>query len=213
MDANDFTVTELAKKIKVGQPTLSNYLLGTSHISGKLFDKIISTLGIDEAALLALPPHLSADPLGTVPLVDHSTAISISNITPGAVIRAVTANVPFLQKLPSYCNSERREWNRFVAIEVDQQQADFLNPMLSKSAEIIIDRHYQRVDKLFNDRRPMYAVAEKGALMLGFIFIANDHWTLRPPSMAVELREIYFRGNPPRPPYVVGRVCKADTYL
>ncbi len=213
MEANDFSVTETAKKIKISQSTLTNYLQGTSNISGKLYDKIITALGINEAATLAVPPPLLADALGTVPLVSHSTAISIPNITQGAVVRTVSANVPSLHKLLSYCNSERREWNRFVAIEVDQTQADFMSPILKKSAEIIIDRHYQRIDKLFNDRRPIYAVADKGTLMLGFVYIAGDHWTLRPPSMAVELQEIYFKGNPPRPPHVVGRVCKADTYL
>lgn len=213
MEANDFSVTETAKKIGTEQSTLSNYLRGHTLIGDTLLGKILDTLKIDEVALLGVPPPLLADPLGTVPLVSQLAAISASTITSGVLDRIITADVPFLQKLPSYCNSERREWTRFVAIKVDQLQAEFMSPILNKSAEIIIDRHYQRIDKLFDDRRPIFAIADKGILRLGFVFVAGDHWTLRPPSMIVELNEIYFEGKPPRPPYVVGRVCRANTYL
>lgn len=213
MDANDFSISETARKLKTSQPTLSNFLLGNSSISSKLVDKILVELGIDEVALLAFPPPLQADPLRTVPLVSHATAISAPLITQKVVVRTVTADVPFLEKLPSQCPARRREWMRFVAIELDQEQADFMKPLLLKPADIIIDRHYQKLNLLSNEERPIYALAERGSIRLGYIFVAGDHWTLRPPSIAAELYEVSFKGNPPHPPFIVGRVCKTDTYF
>ena len=212
MEANDLSVTETAKKIGTGQPTLSNYLQGNTSVSTKLFDKILKALDIHDAALLENPPPLLADPRTTVPLVNHSRAISTPIITQEDVDAFLPTETASLNRLLQHCDGARREgWTRFVAIQVNAEQAEFMQPVLRKDRPVIIDRHHQKMDLLFRGNPPIYAVAMKGKLILGYVSVSrrNDHLNVSPATISAKARsvDIYLDDNPDFARFIVGRVC------
>jgi transcriptional regulator with XRE-family HTH domain len=212
MEANDLTVTETAKRIEIEQPTLSNYLQGNTSVSDKLFDKILNALDIKDSALLEHPPALLSDPRRTIPLVNHSRAISTPIITQEVVDGLVPTETTSLHRLLPYCDEARRTgWTRFIAIEVDAEQAEFMQSFLKKERPVVIDRHHQQIDLLFRGVRPIYALAVKGKLVFGHVTISvrNDHLIVSPASTSQRVLpfEIYFDGKPKIARFVVGRVC------
>lgn len=101
----------------------------------------------------------------------------------------------------------RTQWERFVAVRVDAQQASATAPVLAVGALAGIDRHYNSLAPYRANQPNIYAVRSGSMLMLRYVDFDDRHLILRPflrefPVQLIGLRE----GESPAD-YVVGRVC------
>lgn len=215
MQANDLSVTETAATFGITQPALSNYLSGRSSISYQLLERMLDILNIPESLLNADSPGIQLDLKSAIALVSHQSAFSTRRCTPELAERHFIVNFSVLNRLPSYCSVERRrDWTRFVAIEVNAEQSAFMRPLYKDRDHIVIDRHYQRIDSVFRDRRPIYAIAEMNRLLLAYVSVSdhNTHLNITPHAVGAISHEIYFDDNPDTSRFIVGRICQGPNY-
>jgi hypothetical protein len=142
-----------------------------------------------------------------VPIVSPSTAIHDSKITRTAIIETVPVIAARLNENRPRPASRRTQWERFVAVRVDAQQAAAMSPVLALGALAIIDRHYNSLAPYRANQPNIYAVRSGSMLILRYADFDERHLILRPflrefPVQLIGLRE----GESPAD-YVVGRIC------
>ena len=155
----------------------------------------------------AAPEEETSDPLEQVPIVSPSAAIDDAQIAKAAVIETVPVVGSRLNENRAKPAPRRTQWERFVAVRVDAQQAAAMAPVLAVGALAVIDRHYNSLAPYRANQPNIYAVRSGSMLMLRYVDFDERHLILRPflrefPVQLIGLRE----GESPAD-YIVGRVC------
>jgi hypothetical protein len=207
------TGSRLAQKAGFQQAHISNFLNKKRALSLEGLDRVMDAQGLTVEQIL--PVELAAgaavetaeDPVEAVPIVSPSSAIDDAQITGAAVIETVPVVGSRLRENRAKPAPRRTQWERFVAVRVDAQQASAMAPVLAVGALAVIDRHWNSLAPYRANQPNIYAVRSGSMLMLRYVDFDDRHLILRPflrefPVQLIGLRE----GESPAD-YVVGRVC------
>lgn len=208
------TGSRLAQKAGFQQAHVSNFLNKKRALSLEGLDRVMEAQGLTVEQILpvdlaagAAPEEMADDPVEAVPIVSPSAAIDDAQIAGAAVIETLPVVGARLRENRAKPAPRRTQWERFVAVRVDAQQASAMAPVLAVGALAVIDRHYNSLAPYRANQPNIYAVRSGSMLMLRYVDFDDRHLILRPflrefPVQLIGLRE----GESPAD-YIVGRVC------
>lgn len=209
------TQGRLAQKAGFQQAHVSNFLNRKRALSLEGLDKVMEAqnltieqiLPLELAAAGAAASEPVEELVEEVPIVSPSAAMDDSQIAGAAVIETVPVVAARLKENRTKPAPRRTQWERFVAVRVDAQQAAAMAPVLAAGVLAVIDRHWNSLAPYRANQPNIYAVRSGSMLMLRYVDFDDRHLILRPflrefPVQLIGLRE----GESPAD-YVVGRVC------
>jgi transcriptional regulator with XRE-family HTH domain len=203
------STTTLARKTNFQPAHISNFLRSKRMLSLKALDLILEREHLTVADLLlqrglqtpAASPHYD-----TVPLVSQAAAIHELAIHSASIVDLVRVQGGLLKSTVKRCTAGRRNWERFVAVRLQQGQAESMQPILRNKAIVLIDRHYNSLLDPSKERRSIFAVRDGN--LLRFRHIEQDSGTvlLRPHDLKASVEVLQ---PPPGQTYrdlIIGRV-------
>ena len=209
LQRGNLTAGMLAKRAGVGRSHLSNFLRARAQLSGKAFDRMLAAQGLGVEDLIGFGSDLQAPnmPSEAIPLVSHDSALFEPIIQPGAERPMFHVPPGDLHSLRPRPVRSRRLWRRFVAVRIDYHDAISMEPLLYAGAIVVIDRHYNHLEPCNPPRRNLYAISDRGRLMLRYIDVVGNHLVARTlattsPPFLVEMAP---EANPGE--YIAGRVA------
>jgi len=129
----------------------------------------------------------------------HITSMHVKNI--------LKFKKTFLKKLKAVPEADRRGWERFVLVQVSQQEGLSMSPRLTPGAVVLIDRHYNSLKPYRKNEANMYAIRKGGTCTIKYAEVSGRHLVLRPQNQAYPVEVLLAEnGRGPRE-YIVGRVC------
>jgi hypothetical protein len=209
------TGTGLATQVGFRQSHISNYLNKKRALSLEGLDRVLAAqdLSLDQIIPLELGAASSVPSprhgIAAIPVVSASAAMDEPVVRPESVIEILqiaAARLPDNRTRPS---RKHTDWQRFVGIRADAQQAAAMAPLIVEGTILVLDRHYGSLAP-YRARQPtLYAVRRSTGLGLRYVEIDGGRLILRPLSLAspVELRTLASREAPAD--YLIGRVCLA----
>lgn len=213
IEQGTLTGNRLASQTAFQQAHVSNFLNKKRALSLEGLDRMLAAQNLSIEQILPLEmagaqaEESAAEQLLDVPIVSPSTAIHDSKITRTAIIETVPVIAARLNENRPRPAPRRTQWERFVAVRVDAQQAAAMSPVLATGALAVIDRHYNSLAPYRANQPNIYAVRSGSMLILRYVDFDERHLILRPflrefPVQLIGLRE----GESPAE-YVVGRIC------
>jgi transcriptional regulator with XRE-family HTH domain len=192
------TGMDLARRTGFTQAHVSNFLNGKRGLKLTALDRMLKAVGLTVYDLLdpralerfaAVPGGRDAEH-GRVPLVDAREAGSGGVVTPAKARQFLRISRAFLDRLrPALLTSARKSWTRFVAIQVDGEDAAAMAPRLLPRARLLLDRHYNSLQPYRKDSRNIYAVRKPRGLVVRYVELVGSTLVLRPhnPEASVDL--------------------------
>jgi transcriptional regulator with XRE-family HTH domain len=215
IERGSLTGSRLAQRAGFQQAHISNFLNRKRALSLEGLDKVMEAqnlsieqiLPVELAASVASSGAEAQEAIEEVPIVSPSAAMDDARIAASEVIETVPVVGSRLQENRAKPAPRRTQWERFVAVRVDAQQAAAMAPVLAIGALAVIDRHYNSLAPYRASQPNIYAVRSGSMLLLRYVDFDERHLILRPflrefPVQLIGLRE----GESPAD-YVVGRVC------
>ena len=212
IDQGVVTGTRLAQQAGFQQAHISNFLNKKRSLSLEGLDRVLAAQGltidqllpVDLKAASALPGH---DTMETVPVVSPSVAMDQAFATAASVIETIQVSASRLQGNRSRPHAERANWQRFLAIRADAQQAAAMEPLLSGETIAVLDRHYNSLSDYRSHESTLFAIRYGGTLMLRFVEFNEGQMILRPYSRRSPVHLLTLAPDEVPADYVVGRVC------
>jgi phage repressor protein C with HTH and peptisase S24 domain len=152
-----------------------------------------------------LPP--SDDEFQNVLLTDSKVAATHPLITSMNVKEILKFKKSFLKKLKAETEGQRGEWERFVLIKVDSEEAMSMYPRLTPGATLLIDRHYNSLKPYRKGEFNMYAVLKDDDCTVKYVETVDSHLLLRPHNQASPIEVMAMEEGRSASDYLVGRVC------
>lgn len=209
----ELTGTALAETAGFRQAHISNFLNRRRGLSVEAMDRILNVLGItvidliDPIALRASLPVPPENDYDDVFLVSAVAAISQPVIVRSAVAQILKFKKSFLRRLRPEMASARAGWTRFVLVKADSGNGLAMQPRMSPSATLLIDRQYNSL-RPYRRREPnMYAVDKGGSLLVRYVELQDSQLLLRPHNQQATLASVAIRPGKTFADYIVGRVC------
>lgn len=212
IDSGRLTGARLAQLTGFRQAHISNFLNRRRSLSLEGLDRVLKSqnltidqlLPIDLASRAAL---LGPDPVEFVPVVSPTTAMAQAQITSSAIIESLHLPAGRLDASRSRTSAHRAEWQRFVAVRVDAQQAAAMSPVLSRGTVVVIDRHYTSLAPLRGSQPNVYAIRSGPSLLMRYVDLDDANLVLRPCSLDHPVQIL-----PAASPFLgvdalVGRIC------
>ena len=233
IDQGELTGTKLAHQTGFQQAHISNFLNKKRSLSLEGLDRVLAAqkLTVDQL----LPVDLNAGGKGdgsgleameTVPVVSSKTAMESAFATAASVIESIQVSASRLLDNRSRLLDNRArlldnrsrpigrvipgqdvQWQRFMAIRVDAQQASAMEPMLSAGTIAVLDRHYNSLAPYRAHQPTLYGVRCGAALLLRFVDFEEGRLILRPYSRAFPIQLLTVGAEEAPADYIVGRVC------
>lgn len=177
-------------------------------------DRVLAAqkLTVDQMMPLDLNAAAEMEPeVEAVPLVSASTAMAEAVVRPDQVIETVYVAASALRANRWWAQEKYVQWQRYVAVRADAQQAAAMDPLLTPGAIVVIDRHYHSLAPYHAHRRTLYAVRAGGGagvgLLLRYVEFDGGSLILRPLAMGVPVQLITPGAKETPADYIVGRVC------
>jgi len=204
------SVSLLARQTGFRQSHLSNFLRCRRQLSLEGMDRVLAAQHMGTADLLpdnARPAYQSAEEIALVPVVSHATAMHEPVVRPSAVLSLIWVSAALLLSTRSRPSStNRRTWERFVAIPVSAADAMAMDPVVQPDAIAVVDRHYNSLAQYRPTRQNVYALRKDTRLKLRYADFMLSRLVMRPHNGAypVELSEMEPGESPGN--LIVGRV-------
>ena len=125
----------------------------------------------------------------------------------GLVIETVPVAASRLEEMRPRVSAKGAQWQRFVAVRADAQQAAAMDPMIGAGAVVVLDRHYRSRAPYRAQQKTLYAVRAGGGLVLRFVEFDDGRLILRPLSAAFPVQLLALGAEETPADYIVGRVC------
>ena len=159
-------VTLLAHQVDCSAAHISNFLNRRRRLSIDTLDKVLRSQFLTIADLYSgergsqWPANRPAAAMSfdSVPLVEPHIAASYARIPSGSIVDVVKVPSARLGKLRDKCSAERRKWDRFVAVQMWEEEAVLMQPILPEKAIVLIDRHYNSTIAYLPGETTIYAV-------------------------------------------------------
>lgn len=152
-------------------------------------------------------PKASSTTFESVPVVSPSTAMDAARVLREAEIETLQIAASRLDDNRPRAGSRHADWQRFVAIRADAQQAAAMDPVLSPGALVVLDRHYNSLAPYRAHQRTLYAVRSGAALAIRFLEYDDGRLILRPLSNQFPVQLLGLANHESPADYIVGRVC------
>ena len=212
--AGRLTGSVLARMAGFQQAHISNFLNKKRALSLEGLDRVMESQGltveqilpIDLAAAAMLPPD-QADPLESVPVVSAAAAMGDPRIAPATAQETVYVSASRLHGNRPRIGLHRAQWQRFVALRIDAQQAAPMDPVLPSGAVVILDRHYNSVAPYSAHQPSVFAVRHGSALSLRYVTLEESRLVLRPYAREFPVQLVRLLQTEVPADYIVGRVC------
>lgn len=212
------TGTGLARQTGFKQGHVSNFLNRKRALSLAGLDRVLAAqnLTVDQLIpleLTASESHSMTDRIEAIPVVPPSAAMHEAAVLPASVIESIHVAASRLQENRSRPSRKQVNWQRFLALRVDAQQAAAMHPVIAAGAIVVLDRHYNSLAPYRTQQQTLYAVRSGTGLVLRYLEFDDGRLILRPlsPEFPIQLLAI----GPHEIPvdYIVGRVCLVVTEL
>jgi hypothetical protein len=210
IERGTLSVSLLTQQTHLTQSHISNFLHNKRGLSLKAADRILASQRLEAEDLLpdALRRGLPADEgRDWIPVVSHNTALTEPVIYPSSITETMPLPAAALQYIRSHATSQRRAWQRFVAVRVSVSDAMPMEPLIFPEAFVVIDRHYNTLLSYRPNRQSPYAVRKGKRLAIGYLEHFYGRLVLRPHNRAfpVEILE----AEPGKRPQelIVGRIA------
>lgn len=216
IEAGELTGSRLAQQSGFRQPHLSNFLNRKRTLSMEGLDRVLAAQKITLDQLLPLEIRASGpetresvaqDLVESIPVVTASAAIDEAQIQAASVIETIHVSVSRLTDNRVRASRRSADWQRFVAVRSDGQQAAAMEPMLTSDTIAVIDRHYNSLAPYRTHQPTLYAMRYGRGILLRYVEFDDGHLILRPSSMDAPVQLINVAVNEMPSDYIVGRVC------
>jgi plasmid maintenance system antidote protein VapI len=211
IDRGYLTGTMLARQAGFQQAHISNFLNKKRALSMDALDRVLAAQGMSVDELLPLDLSASAavaaDSIAAIPVVSPTTAMEEPTVRPGLVIETVPVAAERLEEMRSRVSAKGAEWQRFVAVRADAQQAAAMEPMIGAGAVVVVDRHYRSLAPYRAQQKTLYAVRAGAALALRYVEFDDGRLILRPLAAAFPVQLLALGAEETPGDYLVGRVC------
>jgi hypothetical protein len=190
------SVSLLSRQTGIGQAHLSNFLHSRRQLSLQALDRVLASQRLTAAELLPANQDAAAldpeDLAHTVPIVSHAAALFEPFIRPSAVQSMLELPAGVLATVRARVTTQRRAWQRFVAVRILAADAQPMAPMVLPDAIAVLDRHYNSLQPYRPNVPSLYAVRQGAHLTLRYAEFLANRLVLRPYDIAcpVELIEI-----------------------
>jgi transcriptional regulator with XRE-family HTH domain len=206
--------TLLARQTGLKPAHISNFLRSKRRLSLDALDRVLSSQSISIEDLLAQFPD--RNPQSTkqnvrranhIALVSQSVATHESLIRKSSILELIELPSGYLDHLRTRRSSDRRSWERFIAVRVSYTQAEAMTPAIAPHAILVIDRHYNSLRPYRPPMPSMYAVWMGNTMLFRYATLQGNCVILRPYAIdhPVDLIEIKPEETPAS--LIVGRVC------
>jgi hypothetical protein len=210
------TGLRLAQQTGFKQAHISNFLNKKRGLSLEGMDKVLSVQHLSVLDLLdpaeinkrasILPP--SGDEFENVLLADARIAATQPLITSMNVKEILKFKKSFLKKLKAEIEGDRKDWQRFVLIKVNDKEGMSMYPRLLPGATLLLDRHYNSLKPYRKGEFNMYAVLKNETCTVKYVEVAGNHLILRPHNQDYPIEVITMEDGKTAADYLVGRVCQ-----
>src|SRR5258708_17700432 len=139
------SVSLLARQTGFRQSHRSNFLHCRRQLSLEGMDRVLAAQHMGTSDLLPAsgqPAYKSGEETALFPVVSHATAMHEPVVRPSAVLSLLWVPAALLLSTRSRASSNRRTWERFVAIPVSAADAMAMDPVVQPDAIALLDRHY-----------------------------------------------------------------------
>ena len=205
----DVRVSDLSRLTGLTQSHVSNFLRNKRQFSQEALDRVLEACKIQVEDLLPPPERpgrATVQRWDSVPIVSHKSALFEPAIRPSAVLAFLPLLPGALDALLSSPATERKHWDRFVAVRVTTEDALAMDPIVFPGAIIVIDRHSNALHRHAPMRPNLYAIRHGAHLVVRYADFASGRLVLRPHNdrFPVDLLEIDPGTRPQH--LIVGRV-------
>ena len=212
IERGTLSVSLLARQTGLGQAHLSNFLNSRRGLSLGALDRILGSQRLTTADLLPnARGMLLSEQKGErteVPLVSSAVVLQEPYIRVSIVQRMVALPAGALSELRQKCTGSRKQWERFVAMQLTAADVEGMEPVLRRDGLAVIDRHYNSFAAYHAGQANVYAARNNhGRLVLRYADFQGNRLVLRTqnPAVAAEVMEIG-HGETPND-YLAGRVA------
>src|SRR5437588_7267342 len=204
----------LAKQTKFEQAYISNFLNRKRSLSLEGMDRVLAAQNLSIYDLLnreelnrrASSISAAEGDFENVVLADLEIAATAPVIMREAVRDVLKFKKSFLRRLRALAAKGREEWQRFVLIKVDRQEAASMYPRLLPGATVLIDRHYNLLQPYRRNETNIYAVRKNQTCTIKYVERDGDHLVLRPQNQGHPISVLPLEDRDPSE-LIVGRIC------
>ena len=187
IENGSLNATLLAHQIDCSAAHISNFLNQRRRLSIAALDKVLRAQFLTIADLYPEGRHLqspverpaTATSFDSVPLIEPKIAAFSMRIPSASIIDVVKVGSGLLGSLRDKCSAERRRWDRFVAVQMWEEEAALMEPLLPGNAIVLIDRHYNSTFAYLPGRPTIYAVRIANRLRFRMVTLLDRQLILR----------------------------------
>jgi transcriptional regulator with XRE-family HTH domain len=163
--AGEITGTELARKTRFTQAHISNFINGKRGLKLTALDRMEKAIGLTIYDLLdprelsrhaSLPPSKEGEFID-VPVIEAAAAMS-PIIVREQIRQILKFRREFLARIRASGVGERKNWTRFVTLQLEAAEAAAMWPEASGRVTLLVDRHYVSLEPFRRGKRDIYAV-------------------------------------------------------
>ena len=214
IENGSLSATLLAHQVNCSAAHISNFLRRRRRLGIDALDKVLLAQSLTVAELSSdnRYPQLTAGrtaaalSFDSVPLIEPITAAFSIRIPSSAIIDVVKVRSGLLGNLRDKCSAERRRWDRFVAVQMWEEEAALMQPLLPMNAIVLIDRHYNSTFAYAPGRPTIYAVRTASRLRFRLVALLDRHLVLRTRSPEHVPELLPLTGGLTSADVIVGRV-------
>ena len=204
------SVSLLARQTGMTQAHLSNFLHGQRSMSIDALDKVLNATRLEVDDLLpqkrgAMLERQAGAPV-EVPLVPHQVAMFDPHMRPSVVEELRSYPAAYVADLEARCAHARRQWERFVAIRIDAEDALGMEPVVTAGAILLLDRHYTSFKPWREGTPNLYAARLDSQLLIRYAQHQSDRVLLRPYRAQTEAHVVEVGPGETASDLLVGRV-------
>lgn len=214
IESGRLTRTALAQQSGFKQAHISNFLNKKRTLSMEGLDRVLSAQAMTVAELMPLDLSAAADSdaladgMVAIPVVSATTAMEEPGMRAGLVIETVPVSAARLEELRPRGPVREAEWQRFVAVRADAQQAAAMDPLIAEGAVVVLDRHYTSLAPYRGQQqKALYAVRAGAGLALRYVEFEDGRLILRPLAASFPVQLVAPGEQETPADYIVGRVC------
>lgn len=210
IEAGEVTTSRLALRAGFAQAQLRGFLNRRRGLKAEAMDRVMEEMGVDVLDLVSERPDSPAEKA-------IAQAIDVPVVKPGALLRAqlgvsdvkdvLRFHRSFLSHFRSQMVGARKDWQRFVLIEVKKRLAAAMHPRLEPGAMLLVDRHYNSLRRYRRSTPNLYVVSKGADWQVCYVEARGERLMLRPEDRHYPLDFIRPEQRQTMADYVVGRVA------
>jgi transcriptional regulator with XRE-family HTH domain len=214
IERGTLSVSLLARQTGMTQAHISNFLHGHRSMSMEALDKVLAAIRMQVEDLMPQKRgYLLEEQAAAVeiPLVPHAVAMFEPYMRASVVERMLSFPGASVAELEARCSNARKQWERFVAIRLDAEDARGMEPMVEAGAVLLLDRHYTSFKPWREGRPNLYAARLGSQLLIRYAQYQADRVVLRPYRAQAEAHVVEVGVGETASDVLVGRVVRGVT--